>query len=127
MKVLISEDEEILLTALEFRLTKQGFEVFVTKDGEAAIEVFDEKEPDIVILDLEMPKKGGMEVMEFIRKKRKSLTPIIIITAFEDEDIVMKACDAGADDFIMKPFKPKELILRVKRLARKIKPAFAEA
>ena len=127
MRVLISEDEEILLTALEFRLSKHGFDVCVTKDGEAAIAMFDEKDPDIVILDLEMPKKGGMEVMSHIRKKRKSQTPIIIITAFEDDDIVMKACDAGADDFIMKPFKPKELILRVKRLARKIKPSLVGA
>ena len=125
MRILISEDEEILLTAIEFRLQKQGFEVFVTKDGEAAISVFNAEDPDIVILDLDMPKKNGMQVMQHIRKVKKSSCPIVIITAFDDDDIVMEACEAGADDFIMKPFKPKELILRVKRLARKIKPAMA--
>ncbi|MEM1318713.1 MAG: response regulator transcription factor [Bacteroidota bacterium] len=116
MKILICEDEEIMLTALEFRLRKQGFEVVLAKDGKEAIEKVKDAEPDILVADIMMPFITGIELISYIRQDMKSELPIIIISALENDEIVLEAFKLGATDFITKPFKPNELILRIKRI-----------
>ncbi len=116
MKILICEDEEIMLTALEFRLKKHGFEVDLAKDGNIALEKIKAELPDLVIVDILMPEVSGLEVIDFIRKDQKSQLPIIVISALEHDEILMEAFQKGATDFIAKPFKPVELLLRIKRI-----------
>lgn len=116
MKILICEDEEIMLTALEFRLRRQGFDVVLAENGKIALEKIKEEKPDLVVADIMMPFVSGLELIEFIRKDMRNALPIIIISALEHEDTVLKAFRLGATDFITKPFKPNELVLRIKRI-----------
>ena len=116
MKILICEDEEIMLTALEFRLRKQGFDVIIAENGKIALEKIKEDKPDLIVADIMMPFVSGLELIEFIRKDMRNTLPIIIISALEHEETVLKAFRLGATDFITKPFKPKELVLRIKRI-----------
>lgn len=116
MKILICEDEEIMLTALEFRLRKQGLEVVRAKDGREALKIIQDDMPDLVIADILMPHITGLELIDFIRNKLKSDLPVIVISALEYDDVVLEAFQIGATDFIAKPFKPNELILRIRRI-----------
>jgi two-component system, OmpR family, response regulator VicR len=116
MKILICEDEEIMLTALEFRLRKQGFSVVKAEDGQQALNRFLESTPDLIIADIMMPHISGLELIQIIRTKYNSKVPVIVISALEYEDIVLQAFKLGATDFITKPFKPHELILRIKKI-----------
>ncbi|MEL6635850.1 MAG: response regulator [Bacteroidota bacterium] len=116
MKILICEDEEIMLTALEFRLRKQGFSVTLAKDGQEALTKVKEENPDLVVLDVMMPHVSGLELIEYVRQDLKSPLPLIVISALEHDDIVLEAFRRGATDFITKPFKPNELILRIRRI-----------
>jgi two-component system, OmpR family, response regulator VicR len=120
MKILICEDEEIMLTALEFRLRKQGFEVLLAENGKIALEKIKQEKPDLMVADIMMPFVTGLELIEFIRKDMRSALPIIMISALEHEDIVLEAFRLGATDFITKPFKPNELVLRIKRIFQEI-------
>ena len=126
MNVLICEDEEIMLTALEFRLRKQGFEVEIAKDGREALEKLQEKLPSLVILDLMMPYVSGMEIIKFIRNELNSSLPIVVISALEHDEVVLEAFQKGATDFVTKPFKPVELILRIKRIFQEMETGVAK-
>lgn len=116
MKILICEDEEIMLTALEFRLRKQGFQVIRAEDGRQAVERVQTEDPDLVIADIMMPHVSGLELIDFMRRDLKSKTPVIVISALEFDDVVLEAFRLGATDFITKPFKPYELIIRIRRI-----------
>ena len=116
MKILICEDEEIMLTALEFRLKKQGYEVIRAEDGQVAIDKIQTEDPDLIIADIMMPHVSGLELITFVRQDQRKDTPIIVISALELDEVVLEASRLGANDFISKPFKPIELILRIKRI-----------
>jgi len=116
MKILICEDEEIMLTALEFRLKKQGFEVIRAEDGQVAIDKIRMDDPDLIIADIMMPHVSGLELITFVRQDLRKETPIIVISALELDEVVLEASKLGANDSISKPFKPIELILRIKRI-----------
>lgn len=122
MRILICEDEEIMLTALEFRLRKQGFEVVKTQNGQQAIDLLSQNMNNIqlVVADLMMPFVTGMELIAFIRTYLNSDIPIIAISAMEQDEVVLEAFRKGANDFITKPFRPNELILRIKKIAQDI-------
>ena len=121
MKILICEDEEVMLTALEFRLRKHGFQVIVAEDGKQAIQKIQQEPPDIVVADIMMPHITGLELTNYIRQDLKSTMPIIIISALEHDEVVLEAFQLGANDFIAKPFKPNELILRIKKIVQEMK------
>lgn len=120
MKILICEDEEIMLTALEFRLQRQGFEVIIAEDGKQALEKIKNETPDLIVADIMMPYTNGLELINYVRKDLASTLPIIVISALEHEDTVLEAFRLGASDFITKPFKPNELILRIKKIFQEI-------
>ncbi len=120
MKILICEDEEIMLTALEFRLRKQGFSVVKAEDGKQAVSILEDDIPDLIVADVMMPHVSGLELISFIRDEKKNTVPVIIISALEQEDIVLEAFRLGANDFITKPFRPNELILRIKKIFQEI-------
>ena len=115
-KILIVEDDELMIKILKFILNKEGYQLSIIKDGLSAIEQIPAINPDMVITDLLLPYKSGLEVIRFVKEKLKK-TPIIVLSSLgEEEHSVSEAFKLGADDFIAKPFNPNELILRVKRL-----------
>lgn len=116
MTVLVCEDEEIMLTALEFRLRKYGYDVQRAVDGREALAYLSKSLPDIIIADIMMPHVTGLELVTHIREDLKSNIPIIVISALELDEVVLEATKLGADDFITKPFRPVELVLRVRKL-----------
>lgn len=116
MKILVAEDEPMLLKTIELKLKKEGYEVITTADGREAIAKIEEMDPDMVITDIMMPYVSGLEIVAIVRKRTHKKIPIIMLSAMEQEKVVMEAFELGADDYITKPFSLNELAIRVKRL-----------
>lgn len=112
--ILIVEDDRTVRKMLDLRLIREGFEVITAEDGKQAIEMIEQSMPDLVVTDLMMPFRSGLEVVEFVKNKDKKL-PVLVLTAAGNEKTVRDAFKLGVDDFITKPFDPSELILRIKR------------
>ena len=112
-KILICEDEENIVSFLKAELLYEGFDTDSAYDGEAAISMFSSKNYDLVLLDIMLPKKNGMECLREIRKK--SSVPVIMLTAKKEVYDKIAFLNAGADDYITKPFDTLELIARIKR------------
>ena len=119
MKVLICEDDEMVLKMVEFKLQKEGYDVYLANDGKEAIEKIQSVKPDIIITDIMMPYLTGLEIVHKVRKEMGIKTPIIIVSSIGLEKTVLEAFQLGADDFITKPFSPSELSVRVKKLLLK--------
>jgi two-component system, OmpR family, response regulator RegX3 len=123
-KVLVVEDEQSLREALVFFLEKEGHEVSVAVDGEEAIRVFENSGPDIILLDLMLPKLDGNQVCKQIRQS--SNVPIIMLTAKDSEVDKIVGLEIGADDYITKPYSTRELLARIKAvLRRQVEPPLA--
>ena len=118
-RVLVCEDDEMVLKMVEFKLLKEGYEVFLANDGKEAIEKIQTIQPDIIITDIMMPYLTGLEIVHKVRKEMNIITPIIIVSSIGLEKTVLEAFQLGADDFITKPFSPNELSVRVKKLLLK--------
>jgi two-component system alkaline phosphatase synthesis response regulator PhoP len=119
-KILIADDEPDILEIIEYNLVREGYEVFTAKDGNEALEKAKSAKPDLIILDIMMPKKTGMEVCEILRSQSAFKdTLIIFLTALNDESSHIKGLETGADDFVNKPISPKVLISRVNALFRR--------
>ncbi len=116
MNILICQEEEIMLTALEFRLSKQGFEVSVAKDKKTAIAQIQEKQPDLVVADIMSDKVEGLDILEHLNGNGESKVPFVLISELDNTDLILEALNNGADDFIAKPFNPVELLIRIKRI-----------
>ncbi|GAC1311966.1 MAG: hypothetical protein NVSMB24_32590 [Mucilaginibacter sp.] len=115
MKILVAEDDQVILMLLEFRLKKDGHEVVVTHDGREALEKIDEFQPDIVITDIMMPYVSGLEIIGAVKSKYADKMRVIILSGMGQENVVLEAFKLGADDFITKPFSPNEVSVRVRR------------
>ena len=123
-KVLVVDDDTALAEMLGIVLRGEGFEPVFCSNGSEALRVFRESRPDIVLLDLMLPGKDGVDVCRLIRAE--SGTPIVMLTAKSDTVDVVVGLEAGADDYIVKPFKPKELVARIRaRIRRNEEPAIA--
>ena len=116
-RVLVVDDDLALAEMLGIVLRGEGFEPVFCSDGSEALRVFRESRPDIVLLDLMLPGKDGVDVCRLIRAE--SGTPIVMLTAKSDTVDVVVGLEAGADDYIVKPFKPKELVARVRARMRR--------
>jgi hypothetical protein len=116
MKILVCEDDEMVLKMVEFRLIKDGYEIILANDGKEAIEKIKSFSPSLVITDIMMPYLTGLEIVHQVRSVMKLKTPIIIVSSIGLEKTVLEAFQLGADDFITKPFSPNELSVRVKKL-----------
>lgn len=116
-KILVVEDEKNILEVIEAYLLKEGFRVITAEDGEMALELFKTEKIHLIVLDLMLPKLSGEEVCTTIRAT--SDIPIIMLTAKVDEDDKIEGLTIGADDYITKPFSPRELVSRVKALLRR--------
>lgn len=116
-KILVVDDEKPISDIVKFNLTKEGYEVFTAFDGEEAVERVVEIEPDLILLDLMLPKKDGLEVCREVRKNYEM--PIIMVTAKDSEIDKVLGLELGADDYVTKPFSNRELVARVKANLRR--------
>lgn len=116
--VLIVEDEESFIEALQVGLRKEGFRVSVARDGVQALEMFDIVNPDLVLLDVMLPKMSGIDVCRQLRKK--TLTPIIMVTAKGAEIDTVVGLEVGADDYVSKPYRLRELVARMRAVMRRV-------
>jgi two-component system, OmpR family, response regulator VicR len=116
MKILIIEDDIMLLKTLDFKLKREGYEVSISKNGMEAIESLKLTQPDMIVTDIMMPFTNGLEVVSFVRNEIFSQIPIIVLSSAKHQNVVLEALSLGANDFLAKPFNPDELILRIKKL-----------
>ncbi|MCG3568815.1 response regulator YycF [Lactiplantibacillus plantarum] len=116
-KILVVDDEKPISDIMKFNLTKEGYEVHVAADGEEALQKVDEVHPDLILLDLMLPKMDGLEVARQVRKNYDM--PIIMVTAKDSELDKVLGLELGADDYVTKPFSNRELVARVKANLRR--------
>ena len=126
-KVFLVEDEQSIITLVEYNLKKEGFKVSVSSNGEEALHEIKEQEPDLVLLDWMLPDLSGIDICRSLKKDKKFQDlPIIMLTAKGQEEDKVAALNAGADDYITKPFGHAELVARINALLRRSKPRVAE-
>lgn len=118
VKVLVVDDEQSILTLLKYNLEQSGYEVVTATDGESGEQMALIEKPDLVILDLMLPKLDGIEVCKRLRQQ-KVMTPILMLTAKDDEFDKILGLELGADDYMTKPFSPREVVARVKAILRR--------
>jgi two-component system, OmpR family, response regulator VicR len=116
-KILVVDDEKPIADILQFNLKKEGYEVFCAYDGNEALKMVEERQPDLILLDIMLPQRDGMEVCREVRKKYE--TPIIMLTAKDSEIDKVLGLELGADDYVTKPFSTREIIARVKANLRR--------
>ena len=121
-KILIVEDEKDIVKMLEYNLKKEGLRVLSVRDGEDALDSANRELPDLIILDLMLPGMDGLEVCKELKKETKTAPiPVIMLTAKSQESDKVLGLELGADDYITKPFSPRELIARIKAVLRRTK------
>ncbi len=119
-KILIVEDDRSLSRGLEMNLEFEGYEVCLAEDGEAGLAAALDENPDLIVLDLRLPKLSGLEVLECLREQGRE-TPVIILSAMGREDDKVRGLKLGADDYVSKPFGLKELLARIESALRRIR------
>lgn len=125
--ILIVEDEEAIVTMLRYNLEKEGYNVESTDDGEEALTMVKEHRPDVIVLDWMLPSMSGIEVCEALRRNSETKgIPIIMLSARGEEGDRIQGLDAGADDYMIKPFSPSELNARIRAVFRRFRPALSE-
>lgn len=122
-KILVVDDEPKIRSTIRAYLEREGYEALEANDGRKALDIFQQAKPDLIILDLMLPEVDGLEVCRQIR--RSSDVPIIMLTARQEDADKLVGLEIGADDYVTKPFSPRELVARVKVVLRRVKPAFA--
>ncbi len=115
MKVLIVDDEEMAIKMLEHQMIANGYEVISCTDGREAVELIKNENPGLVISDIMMPFMSGLELLEVIKSENKK-TPVILISALDDVEVIQTAIGMGADDFVIKPVNMDELALRITKV-----------
>lgn len=121
-RVLVVDDEIEMTRALRSILRGNGFEPIVTATGEEALDLLSQRQPDLILLDLGLPGVSGLDVCRTIRRDRRLETPIIILSAHGEEDLKVQALDAGADDYLTKPFGVREFLARMRAALRRTGP-----
>jgi DNA-binding response OmpR family regulator len=129
MKALVVDDDRVLADVLAFTLRREGFQVVQAYDGETALERWAEEQPDLIVLDVNLPRLDGFAVCQRIRAQAD--TPIILLTVRGEEDDIVHGLKLGADDYITKPFSPRQLAARaqavLRRAGRSVAPATRQA
>lgn len=120
-KILVIDDEPNIVELVKFHLEREGYEVITGGDGLEAITLVRNEQPDLVVLDVMLPKLDGFEVCRQLRLEQNQV-PVIMLTAKEDEISRVLGLEIGADDYITKPFSPRELIARIKTIFRRLRP-----
>ena len=115
-KVVLAEDNSVLSLLLKFRLEKDGHHLLVAKNGKEAIAFIENDDPDIILTDVMMDYYSGLEIISHVRNQLKSNVPILVFSSSGQEEMVLKAFNLGANDFMSKPLSPNELSIRVRRM-----------
>lgn len=127
-RILIIEDESDIIELLQYNLEREGFQVFSARNGDRGVVEANLRKPHLILLDLMLPGQDGLQVCQQIRQRSElSKTPIIMLTAKGEESDKVLGLGLGADDYVTKPFSPKELIARIKAVLRRGGPAVAES
>ena len=122
--VLIVEDEEAIITLLDYNLRNAGYLTAIARDGEEAVDLARSLEPNAILLDWMLPLRSGLEVCRHLRRAPEtSEVPIIMLTARGEEQDKLRGLDMGADDYLTKPFSPQELLARLRAVIRRAQPA----
>jgi DNA-binding response OmpR family regulator len=119
-RILLVEDDESILLGLEMNLKMEGYQVSLARDGEQAIEAFEETAPDLLILDLMLPEMNGFEVLRALRRKNSEV-PVLVLTARDSQQDKVEGLNLGADDYVTKPFALPELLARINAHLRRIR------
>ena len=118
--IIVIEDEKDILDVLEYNLKREGFRVSTSSDGKAGLNMVRQDKPDLVLLDIMLPEIDGLEICRILKNESSTRAiPIIMVTAKEEESDVVLGLGLGADDYVTKPFSPKELIARIKAMLRR--------
>lgn len=126
-KILLVDDEPAQLELLRYNMEKAGFDTVLADNGRAALDMVAEEEPDLVVLDWMMPEASGIDVCRELRARAGTkLMPIIMVSARGEEGDLALGLDSGADDYVTKPFSPRELMARVKALLRRTRPVLLQ-
>jgi len=118
MKILICEDNKLAMRALSVFLGKEGFEITNAIDGNEAMELIDKNEYDLVLVDIHLPYHSGLELIRHLRSELNKKTPVIVVSAFSDQQIQRQAYELGINDYLVKPIDPTSLIDKIKTLLR---------
>ena len=125
--IIVAEDEDALSTLLTYNLEKEGYEVGVAADGDEAMVMIRERQPDLLVCDWMMPKVSGIEVCRRLRQQPTTRNlPIVMLTARSEESDRIRGLDTGADDYVVKPFSMVELMARIRAVLRRIRPGLSE-
>lgn len=119
-KILVVDDESNILDVVELYLLREGYKVLRAADGATALSLYAEQKPDLVLLDIMLPQIDGMEVLRRLRAQGPQAAPVILLTAKSQEEDKLSGLETGADDYITKPFSPRELVARVKVALRRL-------
>lgn len=119
MKILLCDDDLIMLTAIKTKLSEEGYSVSIAKDGKQALEEIDTGQYDLIITDMHMPHATGMEIVDYVKNEKELTTPIIVLTKDQLDDTMEDAYELGADEYLNKPIKPHILSIKVKQLLKK--------
>jgi DNA-binding response OmpR family regulator len=123
MKILIAEDEPLILQTLELKLKKEGYQVIGCVDGLDALQKIEQEQPDLIITDIMMPYMSGLELIRKVKQDNGDKNiPVIVLSTMGQESIVEEAFELGADDYLKKPFSLSELSIRIKRISGKKNP-----
>jgi DNA-binding response OmpR family regulator len=115
--IVVADDDEDILVLVSFRLDRAGHEVLTARNGEEALQLICDRRPDAAVLDVKMPKLTGIDVVKQVREHELvSETPVILLSAGVQEDTIARGFEAGANDYIRKPFSPDDLVQRVREV-----------
>ena len=116
IKIVIAEDNSVLILLLKLSLKKEGYQIFIAEDGKQAKSLIEKHNPHVILTDIMMDYFSGLEIISFVRNELQRNTPILVFSSSGQEEIILKAFSLGATDFMSKPLMPNELVFRVKKM-----------
>jgi len=119
MKILICEDNPMAMRTLSVVLEREGYDADVADDGNVGIEMLQKNNYDLLVIDIHLPYRSGLELIKFVRSDQGKDTPVIILTAFSDNQMQRQAGELGISDYIVKPFNPVDLVTKIKSILNK--------
>lgn len=119
MKILICEDNPMAMRTLSVVLEREGYDADVADDGNVGIEMLQKNDYDLLVIDIHLPYRSGLELIKYVRSDQGKDTPVIILTAFSDNQMQRQAGELGISDYIVKPFNPADLISKIKSILNK--------
>lgn len=119
MKILICEDNPMAMKTLSVVLEREGYKADVADDGNVGIEMLEKNDYDLLVIDIHLPYRSGLELIKFVRSEQGKDTPVIILSAFSDNQMQRQAGELGISDYIVKPFNPVDLVAKIKSILNK--------